>query len=277
VKNYGEEGREIGPTQTIAPKLSLKKIGIVARDYGCKFPNGRRDFSDVFPDVLKLLDGKGCDAVLFSLFSIISRKSFDLHKEIDRVRLKKIKAVFLEEFHDYPKRRLQSKQRETKRFVILYRSNGQWIDYELEQSFGTLPNLAKLRSFISDEIPKKRSLGNCCVLLCGEINGVIALNHTNVVDRFGLRAAIPKTSNIILNPSHDLMFRPEMKKKRKYFSRKSRWMISVWNKGKKDKRGKTRDGSSPAWTIFHDGIEKEIEYLPTELGVEIGILNCKRA
>ena len=278
MKNYGKLRSEIDPIQTSAPKLSLKKIGIVARDYEVKFPKGRRDFSYVLPDVLKLLDDNGCDAVLFSLFSIISRKSFDLRKTIDRLGLKKIKAVFLEEFRDYPTRRPQKEQRETTRYVILYRSNGKWIEYELEQRFGTLAtiSLAKLRSFVADEIPKQRNLGNCCVLLCGEINGVIARNHTNVVDRFELRAAIPKTANLILNPSHDLMFRPEMKKKRKYFSRKGRWVISVWNKGKKDKRGKTRDGSSPAWTVFHDGIEKKIEYLPMEHGVEIGILNCTK-
>jgi hypothetical protein len=67
------------------------------------------------------------------------------------------------------------------------------------------------------------------------------------------------------------MNRSEMKKKRRYFSLRGRWVISVWNKGKIDKSGKTKDGTRPAWTIFNNGAEKKIECLPNELGVEIGI------
>jgi len=47
-----------------------------------------------------------------------------------------------------------------------------------------------------------------------------------------------------------------MKLKRKFLSRKNKTVISVWNKGKKDKNGNTRDGKNPPWSIFEN--EKEV-------------------
>jgi hypothetical protein len=46
-----------------------------------------------------------------------------------------------------------------------------------------------------------------------------------------------------------------MEYKRQYLSREERWIVSVWNKGKKvgKKKRQTRDGSKPAWSIFRDG------------------------
>jgi hypothetical protein len=35
----------------------------------------------------------------------------------------------------------------------------------------------------------------------------------------------------------------------------------------------TRDGSGPAWKLFHDGLEKKIEFLDNSLGIEIGVLD----
>ena len=54
---------------------------------------------------------------------------------------------------------------------------------------------------------------------------------------------IPKEANIILNPIHDYMLRPEMKLKREYLSRSERWVISVWNKGKKSEASLTASQS----------------------------------
>jgi hypothetical protein len=47
-------GPEAIVKQSVPPKLNIKKIGIVSRNYRCKFPNGRRDFSYALPEVLKL-------------------------------------------------------------------------------------------------------------------------------------------------------------------------------------------------------------------------------
>ena len=94
-----------------------------------------------------------------------------------------------------------------------------------------------------------------------------------VHDVFELRASIPKTANIILNPIHDRMTRFEMKLKRQFLSENNRWVVSVWNKGKKDRNGRSKDGKGPAWTIFYDGEEIVVTPIENQLGVEIGVLS----
>lgn len=127
--------------------------------------------------------------------------------------------------------------------------------------------------FVCKEMPK-RMLGNCCLLLCGESNGVnYSRRDRSVHDDFRVRGAITKEVNIILNPIHDRMTRPEMIWKRKYLSKNSRWVVSVWNKGKVDKNGRVRDGEHPAWSVFYNGGKKEVESIPNQLEVEIGILD----
>lgn len=260
---------EIGNAGSV-PCLNIAKLGVVSRDYGHEYENGFRDFSYVLPNVLKLLDGERCDAVLFSLFSIIPRKKYDLHAVFKKLR--SIKTVLLEEFED-------GEKREVKHYVIYHRTNGKWSEYKLSQVFGRLGNMnqKKMDNFVTYEMPK-RIVGNCCVLLCGETNGVKLSREPNrVEDTFGLRASIPKKANIILNPIHDRMFRPEMLRKRKFLSEDGRWIVSVWNKGKKDKNGTVRDGSGPAWTVFHNGQKEDVKRRQNGLGVEIGILDMERA
>lgn len=126
------------------------------------------------------------------------------------------------------------------------------------------------------EIPT-RILGNCCVILCGESNGVkYSSKRRKVHDPYGVRNAIPSTVDVILNPVHDRMTRHEMKLKRCFLSEKGRWVISIWNKGKKF-NGKTRDGSDPAWMIFHNGKTKNIEPPDTHLNVDVAVLDISKA
>jgi hypothetical protein len=247
------------------PKLNISKIGLVSRNYWFRFENGYRDFSYILPDVLKLLDNLGCDTVLFSLFSIIPRNSYDPLVEFEK--LKKINAVLLEEFKE------EDGHRKRGRYVIYHRTVAGWKEYELDQKFGTIIEMPD--DFVKSEIPK-RILGNCCVLLCGETNGVkYSKKDKNINDSFGLRASIPDKSSIILNPIHDRMKRFEMKRKRQFLSEKGRWVISVWNKGKKDKKGNINKESDPAWTVYFDGKLIELDRISNEFGVEIGILNIK--
>lgn len=253
-----------------APRLDIPKIGIVSRDYREKFANGYKDFSHALPNVLKLLDDKGCDAVLFSLYSIVLRELYDPRAAF--TNLGHIRAIFLEEFQD-------GKCRKAGRYIVYHRTSKGWTEYEFSQVFGTITEMSRqdIDDFVKKEMPK-RILGNCCVLLCGETNGVkYSPKDKKVQDEFKLRAAIPSNVNIILNPIHDRMTRFEMKRKRQFLSENGRWVISVWNKGKKDKNGKTRDGFSPAWTVFHDGNEKDVVAISNQLGVEIGILDFSKA
>jgi len=252
------------------PRLNIGKTGMVTRDYRIEFPNGYRDFSHSFPQVVKQLDDVGCDTVLFSLFSIIPRKGYDCRTALSG--LKNIKAILLEEFQD-------RKTREAGRYVIYYRTTSGWKEYEFYQVFGTVTGMHKdeIDNFVTNEVPK-RIVGDCCVLLCGETNGVKYSKHDKKIhDTFGLREAIPSNANVILNPIHDRMTRFEMKLKRQFLSEKKRWVISVWNKGKQDKNGKTKDGNGPAWTLFYDGNEIDVPRIPNEFGVEIGALNIRGA
>jgi len=249
-----------------ASYLNISKIVIVNLDYNQSFPNGYRDFSHALPDILRDLDKKKCDAVLFSLYSIVSRDSYD--PRIDFKHLRNIKAISIEEFKD-------GRDRNGGRHVIYYKTSSTWQEYEVYQVFGTLNGmpLSDINDFVKFEMPKK-ILGNCCLLLCGETNGVkYSQKDKKVHDDFGLRAAIPADVKIILNPIHDRMTRFEMKLKRQFLSRKGRWVISVWNKGRRDKNGKVKDGTNPAWTVFYNGKEKYLERIPNNNGVEIGILD----
>jgi len=262
----GSVHRELGSI----PNLNLKRIGIVARDYRGVFPNGYRDFSYALPSIFNLLDDNGCDSVLFSLFSIAPRRGYSPKKYFKN--LKKIKAVFLEEFMD-------GESREVGRYVVYYRTRSGWEEYSFSQVFGTVTGMPKreIDDFVKYEIPK-RILGNCCVLLCGETNGVkYSKNDKKIHDIYGLRKAIPKKTNIILNPIHDRMTRFEMKLKRKFLSKNNRWVISVWNKGKQDKNGKVKDGQGSPWTVYYNGKEIEVERIQNDIGVEIGILDSIKA
>lgn len=253
----------------LAPCLSITKLGIVSRDYQHKFANGYRDFSHALPDVLKLLDNKGCDAVLFSLFSIVPRQSYDPRTCF--TGLKNIKGVFIEEFED-------GKERIVKRYVVHHRTGNVWEEYDFNQRFATITGMKEkeINSFVINEMPK-RILGNCCVLLCGETNGVkYSPKDNNVHDVFGLRQSVSKNTNIILNPIHDRMTRFEMKLKRQFLSQNNKWVISVWNKGKEDKNGNVRDGNEPAWTIFSNGKEVVINPIKNVFGIEVGILDLGR-
>jgi len=217
-----------------------------------------------------MLDDEGCDTVLFSLFSIISRKGYDCLNTLSG--LKNIKAVLLEEFQD-------GKNREAGRYVVYHRAPSGWEEYEFYQVFGTITGMPQqeIQDFVQNEIPR-RTLGKCCVLLCGETNGVkYSKVDKKIYDTFGLRKAIPPNAIVIINPIHDRMTRFEMKLKRQFLSENNRWVISVWNKGKQDKNGKTRDGNGAAWTVFHNGNELDIPRIQNDFGVEIGVLNVKMA
>lgn len=260
-------------TRGCVPKLTIKKLGIVSRDYNVIFGE-HFDFSHVLPDVLQMLDEQCCDAVLFSLYSIIPRESFAVRDALSNLNC--INAVFLEEFHALLNGACDAWKPGDQ--VVYHRSNGEWQEYRIRQAFGSLTDFGGspdrcMKAFIADEHPK-RLLGNCCVLICGESNGVRwSKNRQKVEDTYKLRADIPGTVKIVLNPGHDRMGFPHvMNNKRKFLScgGSGRWIVSVWNRG-----GNNGDGPNPPWKVFYKGKEKKIDRIDNNLRLEIGILNIE--
>lgn len=256
-------------TAATAPSLNIRKLGIVSRDHTLTSPNGFRDYSHSLLDVLALLDDRGCDAVMLSPWSIVPREGYD---PLTRLRLRNVKAILYEH-------RPQGGEGVQGRppFFVAYQTATGWRKYERSQVFGTLTEKFDMPAFVREELPR-RILGNACVLICGETNGVkYSPKDKEVHDIYGLVAALPGDVKVVLNPVHDRMTRFEMVRKRKFLSRGGRWVVSVWNKGKRNKNGKTMDGKGVPWTVFHDGKPVTIDRVENDLNVEIGIVDLNRA
>jgi hypothetical protein len=253
-------------------KGRLRRIGIISRDYRETFSNNRRDFSAHIGRILRLLDENECDAALFSMYSIIDRKNFNLRAALTQCQFKYLKAVFVEKFRD-------GRKRESLGNIVYSRTGPEWFADNFEQQFGSLKDRSRdyILRFVKCELPR-RIFGNCLILYCGESNGVkYSMKDEKVNDEFGLREAIPKNVNLILNPVHDRMTRFEMRRKRKFLSERGRWVISVWNRGKTF-NGRTRDGSSPPWTVYNNGREVELREVSHDIeSVSIGIVDIGRS
>lgn len=250
-----------------APKINIERLGIVSRNYERKYGNGHRDFSYVMPALLSLLDERQCDAALFSLYLVIPRTDFDITSILSQLR--NIKALFLEEFVDDEPRRVS-------RYLVYHKGVEGWQKYEFHQQFATITGMSRneVLGFVASELPK-RILGNCAVLICGESNGVKYFKSDKEIhDTFRMAASIPSNVSIILNPVHDRMTRFEMNMKRAFLSKNMRWVVSVWNKGKRDKNGTIKDGTDPAWTVYHNGVKIPVVSISNNLDVEIGILDA---
>ena len=262
--------------------LKAQNIGLVSRDYRCEFDNERRDFSHLFSKVLQVLDEAGCDTVVFSPYSIDLRKGNDYRDVIKKLNLNCIKVILLEEFRDS----LQAEiGREAQDVCIHYWTPTGWLEHRVKQKFGSLTGRKKseIHDYVEAELPN-RVMGNFCILICGETNGVKYSKATKgVEDTFKLRGKIPHKAKIILNPVHDRMSRFEMPLKRMFLSEEGRYVISLWNKGKEfGEQKKTRDGKKPAWMVCHDGADvtdqvKKIETVEDLDKLEIGIVQIPLA
>lgn len=255
--------------------LKISKLGIASHDYRSTNSDGVPDFSEQLPQILSFLDKSGCDSVLFPLYTIVPRSSFDIYAALSG--LVNIKLVFLEEFSQIGVKAIRN--------VTYYNDFGVWREHDYSQSFATLSPKDKqgkalpspdIFGFVANELPN-RILGNFMILLCGETNGVkYSPKDKQIHDQFGLARAIPSSVDLILNPVHDRMTRFEMNLKRAFLSRNDKWVISVWNKGRCDKNGRVKDGVKPAWTVYHSGVEVALEPVFKDSGIEIGVLDFNR-
>lgn len=254
------------------PNITVRKLGIVARDYNVRFENGHRDFSHVWPDVLALLDKEGCDAVLFSLYTLEPRPDFDPYtafKSLNAVRL-----VCVEEFADRPRGRKPGA------CVAYLKDGADWRAHRVKQVFGRVNTPAAVeeaQKFAKKRLPE-RILGNCALIICGEVNSAryAKLGDKQIHDLFGVRAALPPTVNIILNAGHDITRRFELPRKRRFFSEGGRLVVTVWNKGKAGADGIPRRDSTAPWSAYFDGRPVTVTQVANDLGVDIGIVDIDR-
>ena len=190
-----------------------------------------------------------------------------------------MKMVCIEEFRD------NRSGRKPGDVVVYVRAGDDWHEHRIKQAFGKVnwaKDMPKLEQFIRKELPR-RCFGNCCLLVCGEINGVKydKLGTKQIIDPAGLRAAIPAHVGVIVNPQHDKTTRFEMPLKRAYLSKGGRLAVTVWNRGKVDSGGKVKDGMGrPARSLYCGGEPVTAEVIKTSLGaaarvdfeVEVGVI-----
>ncbi len=257
-------------SKIIPPLFGFKaaKIGLVSRDYNVEYPNGYRDFSHHMPEILAILDKEGCDTALFALYSIIPREGYDLRATLDGYE--SLKLICIEEFED------SKGGRKAGDYVIYHRTAKGWDEYRFLQAFARVNWLKPepVEKFASETVPK-RVLGNCCIIVCGETNGVKydKKGGKGIIDPYGVLAAIPPEVEVILNPIHDRMTRFEMERKRRFLSQNKRWLLAVWNRGKTYKSGKPRKEPAEAWAVYYDEFPVTVVIEKNIHGVEITFLD----
>ncbi len=260
------------------PQLTLNKIGIVARDY--MIASGNSDFSTDIITILKKLDDEGCDGVLFSLYTILKDNN-DILQRLNNLKFNNLKGVFIEEFEWSQEGKSKTPEFKNQIIKIYHLEKNEWQVCCVKQLFGSLKDINEegRRAFVKN-LSTERSFGNISLIICGETNiAKYSSKQTNINDIYNVLNAIPDSTKLILNPIHDKMTRHEMKKKRCYLSSKGRFVISVWNKGKVNKDGKTRDGDNPPWTVFYNGQELGVSSIDisgiNDKTIEVGILDTK--
>jgi hypothetical protein len=252
----------------LTPMPTPRRVALVARDWIDEKTRGPDRFSDTnmgfaphFSDIVRAASDAGADLIVFSLWSHDAKKLGELTRSALFPRGTKHGAVFVE----------------------VVRAENTCAEAHLRNARAPLVMIQRVGKS-SDSVEKKKRLmsellsrrfGSTLALLCGETN-MINTQRTSkkTVDRFGIRSQL-KSDNVelILNPVHDYMKRPEMREKRRILSKGGRVVVSVWNRGNK-KGGEAR----LPWTAFHKGkdITNQIrEYPPVngQPGIRMGLLD----
>ncbi len=134
------------PNRRLAPRLAIRRLGIVSRDYCVTEKNRHSDFGQAFPAILRRLDALDCDAVLFALYTIVKRRSFKVGEVLESLGLQRVRSVFVEEFKDAWCRKTRQRTRKPERFAVHYRASRRWRQVELKQKLGSLEYTKKFAS-----------------------------------------------------------------------------------------------------------------------------------
>jgi hypothetical protein len=217
---------------------NINKVAVVSHNYNLSNSHGHQDFAEHASQIHSVCDGEGCDTILYSLFT------WDENSPIQRTHktlfgdLKRVRCVILE----------VGNKKSAHKIVEV------WLKEEerpriMDQCFAKSTDpYERKREFIRS-IPR-RIIGNSLVAICGESNIANYMpSNGNFRDEYGFNGELEALGiRVVFNPLHDYMTRYEMKKKRAYYSKNQRMVITVWNMG----RGKE---SSIPWTIFYNGAD----------------------
>ena len=235
---------------------SISNIALVSHNYNPADEQGLHDYSQHFVRINKLCDEQGCDTILYALYTWDERSPVPKSHESIFGNLAHVQRVIMEigeptESYDHLEVWLRNQTAPLlvrQMFAFSYASD--------KDKQGFIDGLAS------------RRIAEGLLVICGETNIVSAIRGSDrFSDPFGFVGQLQGLkARIILNPVHDYMARPEMRKKRCFFSQGGRTAISVWNQGR---------GKEPylPWTVFHNGIDRtaDVRELPPAFVVGMSI------
>ena len=228
-------------------RFSPKKVALVAIDWtrSNKGSTRRREwevgFDPFFEEIIKVANGHACDTVLFALWS---RDAQTMNRRWpDRLFQSgpSVKAVIL------GSGKFVGKKFKEEEIQVWHKDAPG--PHGFRQAFArSIDPSCDQRALI--ENLSSRSFGSTLVLACGESNIVKTIRGSQEIrDPHGFLDELDRRKvKVILNPIHDYMTRPEMKRKRSIYSEKGRSVLSVWNRGSRD-----RPEATDPWTVFSNG------------------------
>ncbi len=231
--------------------LRIKKVAVVSHNYNLLNRYGHQDFSEHFSEINKICDIKTCDTILYSLFTWDEKSPVPRNHQSIFSGLKNVRCIILE----------VGNQKSVRKVVEVW-LKGNDSPKLIEQKFAKAKDsYEQQRDFISDI--NKRVIGNGIVVVCGESNIVgYVPRDGSFKDNFEFNGILRSLSTqFVFNPLHDYMTRYEMKKKRAYYSREGRTVITVWNQGKRKGEGRI------PWTVFFNN--KDITVMVKEIPIPI--------
>jgi len=230
--------------------FKIKKVAVISHNYNLTNIYGHQDFAEHFPQIHTVCDGEGCDTILYSLFTWDENSPIQRNHHTLFGDLKNVRCVILE----------VGNKKSTNKFLEVWLREEEKPRIMCQCFAKSSEPYDNKRDFINN-IPT-RVIGNSLVAICGESNIANYMPSTgNFRDEFNFNGILESRGiRVVINPVHDYMTRYEMKKKRAYYSRKQRMVITVWNMG----RGKE---SAIPWTVFYN--EKDITEQVREVSPQI--------
>jgi len=215
--------------------FNVKRVAVVSHNYNLSNSYGHQDFAEHASRIHSVCDAEGCDTILYSLFTWDDNSPVLRNHKTIFANLMNVRCVILE----------VGNKKSTNKIVEV------WLKEEerpriMDQCFAKSSDPYERKREFVRSIPK-RIIGNSLVAICGESNIANYMpSNGSFRDEFGFNGELETRGiRVVFNPLHDYMTRYEMKRKRAYYSKNQRMVITVWNMG----RG--RESSIP-WTVFYN-------------------------